>query len=973
MKKYLLIIFTYLFVVNSLLMAATTGKIAGIITDTKTGETLPGVNVILEETQMGGATNAKGEYFIINIPPGVYVLKASYMGYSPKQVTNVRVNIDRTTTVDFMLDETVLDVGAEVTIVAEREKIRQDVSYSQRAISAEDIMAAPTGLDIRETISMGVGIQRDLFGHISIRGGEMDEVGFFVDDISMNDKRLGMPVIQVPKTAVQEVQVLTGGFNAEYGEARSGMINIVTKEASSSYHGSVDYRISPTDYKHFGPDIYSAGNYWAVGRFLTLGPSEDRDGDGNPDFQGWNAYMEANPDQAVSGAEGTIKTPEEALEVWKWRHRPLEYANAPDHFIEGTFGGPVPFTGNKMSFFYSGYYDHTLFPFRFSRPAFDDNTQTLKLKYQLSNNMTLRYTGNYGETRTSTYDAQPDRFINPHYWENVAYAQDGNANGHLYNSNSRMMETTIWRTIHAVDMTHTLNPSSFYEVKIQYDRTRYRSHPGDMRDRTIVKTVGDVQLDETPIGFSADKWKDLVSLHRLSEDKGWRDYSWYEAFDLRGDYTNQINTNHQLKAGLRASANNMNLKYGRDRWDKGGSRRMEQWTDRSVTYYEMSAYVQDKIEFEGMIMNLGLRADAFDPNEPAFSDPWSRYYGKEVNYDSLYYAPTTDAKTKWALSPRVGISHPISDNSKLFFNYGYFYQRGSVANLFTDVQQPRSNLDVMSNSELNYRKTISYELGVEQNIADLVTYKLTGYYKDVSGEIGSVDFDGIQSDIGYERDMNNRYKDIRGFEMELQMPRISYFSGWINYNYLIASSGWYGWNTIYEDTFQKNNLQSPNQSKPKARPWLRANLMFRLPQVSEGTITQKVLSDLMVSGYIQWRSGEWLTYHSDSYPGDEANNIHWKAWHNIDLNVSKGFDLFGLHTYAYMEVHNLLNSKHLTSNSRYYRYGAGFDDYLELVHEEGLEPGEFENAKVQDLMDKGYYFMVYGPKRDIWFGLRFEF
>jgi len=976
MKKTIVMLATSFVLLHAMVMAATTGKISGVVVDAKTGQPLIGANVLIEGTQLGGISDAKGEFFIINIPPGEYSLKTSYMGYETQAATGVRVNIERTTNMDVRLTPTVLS-GKEVVVVAQRERIQRDVSYSQKAITAEEIIAAPTGQDLRETIAMGVGIMRDVYGHISIRGGEMDEVGFFVDDFSMNDRRMGSPIIQIPKAAVKEIQVLTGGFNAEYGEARSGMINIVTKEGSAAYHGSIDYRMSPAALKHFGPNVYDANapeNWWEVGRFLSMGPSEDRDGDGTPDFEGWTSFMKRNPKGITPAGSfgGPIRTAEEGLAVWEFQHRPLEYGNKPDHYIESAFGGAVPFTKGKLTFFYNGYYDRSMWPFRLStyRPAFTDQTQTLKLKYPITKNISLRYTGNYGEIHSLTYQPGVNQFINPHYWDNVTDASYGVFNGHLYNADSRVGQATIWRTMHGMDLTHTLNKNSFYEARFQYERTRYREHPGPGRSGAIVATIGEVKLDETPIGFAADKWKDVQNYHRLSEDKGQRDYSWYETFQMRGDYTNQITGSHQIKAGFKGILDKMHLHYGIDMWDQAMKNRFSQWTSRDVNYAELSAYVQDKIEFEGMVMNAGLRLDAFDPNSYTFIDPWSRYYGNKVNYDSLLFAPHADANMKLALSPRVGVSHPISDNSKLFFNYGYFYQRGSVESLYKDLQQRTSRLNQMGNPELNYLKTISYELGIEQSLFNLFSYRLAGYYKDVSNQVSSVTFTGIKSDISYTRTMNNGYKDQKGFELEVNMLRVGYFSGWMNYNYMISSSGWYGWKTIYQDPLKKNVLQSSNQSKPKPQPWLRANLVFRTPEWKEAGVLKNVLSNLMISTYVQWRSGQWLTYHSDAYQGVEENNIHWLPWYNIDLNLSKGFQILGMRPYLYCEVHNLLNKRFLTSDFGLWRAET---TYLETIAKVGLKPGEYDNPEVQKIMDKEWSALLWGTTRDIWLGVRIEF
>ncbi len=734
--------------------------------------------------------------------------------------------------------------------------------------------------------------------------------------------------------------------------------------------------MSPATRKHFGPDLFSPDNWWDVGRYLYLEPSPDRDGDGVPDFEGWISYMNRNGGKKSIpgpwGVAGIAKTPEEMLAIWEYQHRPQSYAKQPDHYAESTFGGPVPFTGNKLNFFYSGYYDRTLFAFRFAVPAYIDQTHTLKLNYKISNNMKLRYTGNYGETRSVTYDAEPGTFVNAHYWGNVIDAMDGVAAGHLFNSDTRLVHADVWRSLQGLEFEHVLNKNSFYNIKFQYDRTNYRAHPGEMRDTKTVKIIGDVRLDETPIDFAPNKYKDVLNIHRMGEDKGWRDYTWYEAYQLRGDYTNQITKRHQIKSGFRGALNKMYLDYGRHRWDDDHvNLPHEAWTSRNLSYLELGAYVQDKIEFEGMIMNIGVRLDGFKSNEKAFTDPWSAYYMKGLNYDSLYSAPGEVPPLKLVLSPRLGVSHPITENAKLFFNYGYFYQRGTVEDLYTDIRDRTSSLERMGNPSLDFRKTISYELGVEHNIADLFTYKLTGYYKDVTNEIGTATFSANTLKYSYDRRMNNEYKDIRGFEVELFLPYGKYFSGRISYDYRLSNSGWYGYLTYYEDPYKKNVLQSPNQNKPRPRPKFRANLTLKTPRVISGSLLRKIYSDVILSTYFRWEAGNWLTYHSETYPGGEENNIQWKPWYNVDLHISKGFRIFGVHTEIYTEISNLLNSKFLDGNNKFWDQSIiSQEQYLELVAKKDLKPGEYDDPDVQKFLEKGMYYLLYGPTRDIWFGLK---
>ncbi len=972
-----LLIVLVMLLVTSFALAGTTGKISGVVKDKKTGERLPGVNIILEGTDMGAASNVNGEYFIINVPPGSYTVKASYVGYASVITENVQVYIDRTTNVDFEMEEKSVELGKEVVVEAKREKIRKDVSFSQNILTAKQLDVSPTGVDLRGMISTGVGIDRDQYGHITIRGSMVDEIGYFIDGMNGNDKRLGMPIIKVPELAVKEIQVMTGGFNAEYGEARSGIINIVTKGGGPKYHASIDYRISPSHKKYFGPEIFSPDNWWDVGRYLYLGPSPDKDGNGVPDFQGWDTYMKVHKNEVsilgkYGSVIGTATTPEDMLAIWKYQHRPQEYGGQPDHYAEGTFGGPVPFSSNKITFFFSGYYDRTLFPFKFSVPAFLDQSYTLKMDYKLNPSMKLKYRGNYGQTNSVTYNAEPGTFVDAHSWDNIMDAMDGTAAGHLYNADTRMDHADIFRTMQGLNFENVINENSFFGLNFQYDKTRYFESPGIWRDTTTLFMIGGVPMDETPIGFAPNKYKDVLSVDRLGEDKGWRDYSWYESFELKGDYTNQLNTHHLFKTGANATINKMYLNYGRHRWDDSHiDKPAEYWTERSISYLKFAAYLQDKIEFAGMIMNVGVRMDGFKSYVPAFTDPWSYFYQNGVNFDSLYAAPTEIPGTKIVFSPRLGVSHPITENAKLFFNYGYFYQTGSVENLFTDIRDISGPLRRMGNPNLAFRKTISYELGIEHNVLDIFTYKLSGYYKDVSNEIGTVTFDANAYNYSYPRSMNDEYRDIMGFEAEIDIPYSRYFFGRISYNYRIGDNGMYGYSTYYEDPFIKNVLQSPNTSKPKPRPYFKANLTFMVPDIPSSKILDAIFSDLTISAYIQWEAGNYLTYHSEAYPGNDESNIQWTPWSNIDLNVTKRFHTSGITFDVYTEIQNLLNSKFLNGNPSFWNQSlVSQDQYLELVAEKGLKPGTWNDPDVQKFLGKTMYYLLYGPTRNIWFGVR---
>ncbi|MBT7095500.1 MAG: TonB-dependent receptor, partial [Bacteroidetes bacterium] len=251
--KFITIIVVVLLLGMSNIWAGTSGKIAGRFYDQDTGEALPGANVMVEGTNMGTSSDIDGRYFIINVPPGTYVLKASFMGHEGMVVTDVRVTIDRTTEIDFPMTINVLE-GAEVTITATRPLVDKDLTGSRQMISADD-MDQSWARDLSEVVEMQSGVSD---GHF--RGGTMTESVYLLDNISLNSGLMSDNYTAINPTTIEEVVVLTGGYNAEYGNAQSAIVNAVTREVSSGYEATLVTRMRPAGKYHWGRNLYSEEN-----------------------------------------------------------------------------------------------------------------------------------------------------------------------------------------------------------------------------------------------------------------------------------------------------------------------------------------------------------------------------------------------------------------------------------------------------------------------------------------------------------------------------------------------------------------------------------------------------------------------------------------------------------------------------------------------------------------------------------------
>lgn len=212
-------------------VSAQHGKIRGVIKDSETNETIIGASVIIEGTSKGTATNLDGEYIIVGVDPGIYNLVISYIGYKKTTIEEVEVNINLTTEINVQLQPEVIE-GEEVTVVAERELVRKDVTATLSSVTREQIEAIPVE-NFSEIVELQAGV---VDGHF--RGGRSGEVGYWIDGVPVTDVFDGSLSVGVENSSVQEVQVVTGAFSAEYGQAMSGIVNIVTRDGDNEFSGS---------------------------------------------------------------------------------------------------------------------------------------------------------------------------------------------------------------------------------------------------------------------------------------------------------------------------------------------------------------------------------------------------------------------------------------------------------------------------------------------------------------------------------------------------------------------------------------------------------------------------------------------------------------------------------------------------------------------------------------------------------------
>jgi len=261
MKRALIFVLLALFPLT-VLMAGDTGKIIGKVVDSKTGEVLAGVNVILQGTSYGAATDSEGEFLILFVPPGLYTVKLSYIGFTALNVENVRITKDLTTNLYTSSDTYTIGMsqetikGESVTVFAAKPLIEINATNEVRVTRAEDIQnMAIRGFSAVAALQTGVVADGS---DLHVRGGRTDEVGYYIDGIYVNNPysayaRAGSAAgdgvdavgqqtapMEIPQSSLEEVSFQAGGFNAEYGQANAGIVSTTTKEGRDNFKASFE-------------------------------------------------------------------------------------------------------------------------------------------------------------------------------------------------------------------------------------------------------------------------------------------------------------------------------------------------------------------------------------------------------------------------------------------------------------------------------------------------------------------------------------------------------------------------------------------------------------------------------------------------------------------------------------------------------------------------------------------------------------
>lgn len=1085
--------------------AQTTSRIQGIVKDAKTGEPLPGVNVLVVGTTIGAVTDLEGRYFIVNVPIGTYEVKASMVGYAPVLVKDVLVSLSRVATVNFEMKESEITTH-EVVVVAQRNQLHQEVSGTQMVSTSSDITNTAGVREINAFLSKLPGVSTTDNGFITIRGGTADQVGTLVNGLPYDNAAVGNAETSIPLSAIEQVSVMSGGYNAEYGNFRSGLINITTKSGSkNAYHGTIDISGDQSHMRRFGQSLYDPLNpFLAPYLDPTVAFAGTQSGgwdqyqqNQHATFQGWNYYAEqynkgkplaqqASPlelylfsswmTMTVPDYQGlqtqikkdptilgnmTLAQADSLLSATKGalaKHANSEGGN--DYNIDAGFGGPVPLVGKSLgdaTFYLSNNTKRTNYIEPVTLSSDFSSTSLLTVKSTPSNSITISLNGLW-KREIGMSPIRPASGDMPNVGGRGGFMQQDNLNyifdnagltGDNYNylydpAYFPILDQTTVLT--GVTLNQVITSKTYYEATLSRLAISDFSPTGDNRDTSQIIEIGPFHLDESPYGklqfvgthqvngFTFPSYDAPIGMSTFrfrGKEGNLHDNSKTYQYEFKFDLSSQLGDHNFVKTGV--EYNLIDLKH--NFW--------EQWNTNAYNIYEFNYhrtpsqsafYVQDQVNYGNIVANLGVRFDYYfgggglwpsEPFAPVFqpqtindsalvadlNSGQSYIWNQWVKYDSANPGFLQKIKNFFTISPRIGLSFPITDRSKFYFNYGQFRSNPPYYSMYEyRYRYTKNGLYQMANPNLQPPLTTSYELGVVYSMLPGMIVRVSGYYKDVYGQQGTVYYQTIGSSLGlnYRGYANNQFQSIEGLEINLSKSDNTWLNGWVNFNYALSKEGNTGVETIYDiPVSSQKNLYQNNESPTLPRPHVNADVTFRSPAHWGPQVAGlDVLGNWSLTLFGEWEAGHYFTWNP---LGDYhiADNLQWPAYYRLDMKLTKTFKVAGLDVAAYLNVTNVLNlkvnemgnlyafSSDLSSSDNYQNNNSDEAYYLMSLHLPMYKtsaydqlrkqfPGYFigGNDQVGDLrssskpyIDNPDYASVflYGEPRDIWLGIKVNF
>ncbi|MEO0079784.1 MAG: TonB-dependent receptor [candidate division WOR-3 bacterium] len=922
MRKRLLAFGCWLLTISAA-FAGVVGSIRGRVTDKATGEPLVGASVMVVGTELGAATDFNGQYQIINIPPGKYSVTASYVGYDDMTVTDVLVIQDNATDLNFKLSKTVIK-QKEVVVTASKPMVQRQAVSVERVIVSEDFKRLPV-TDIREIVGLQAGVtQTRSGGWTHIRGGRYDDVSYLVDGVAAQDALVGT-LWSSPKPttdALASVVVITGGFDAEYGSAMSGIIKAVTKEGGATTQGRVrlltdavfpnpdlNFGYNRLSFSIGGPTPYNRLRYFLSTEYFRT--DDDR-----------NCLYKVNAPRKEYAAEGKLTL------------------SMPKSFFLTREGLKFTLDGHHSNYQWQAWANSYKY---YQRGLYANRVRSYK----------ANFTVNHMLSPTTVYEAKLGMFMTSliRTVRNFA-AEEADTLGFT----GFLRRTGIWDQYYfrAEDWVFDWRKYNEYLKRHGMDTLAGMDDAVLNLWRSFWLYVSPDGKDTIPVYGYPDQGKNFMQAYAMTNyrwgvpglfvDQG-NERTWhYRATNdylFKFDLTKTISKIHEIKTGVDITQYSLSMYDNSLPWDQNPF-----WDAYNYKPLVAAAYLQDRADFEDLVVRAGVRLDYLDSKAEYRVFPESLGSRPEIA-DSF-----VPVKPKFRVSPRLGISYPITERIKFRFSYGHFFKNPAFSNLYeyggreAAELRGRGNI-IVGNPDMSAEKTIAYELGLDAQLTDIFAFDFTAFYKDV------FDLSGVRIVHAlpqpYSMYYNVEYARIQGFEATMSKQLANYWSASAGYTFQIAKGTA---STAYDQYQRETPLQIDYFLDQDQRHAFHANLGISFPS-DFGFVPAR---DFEASAVFNYASG--MPYTPTDLRGNRIgaeNSGRMPGATTIDGRLSKDLKLAGLTLSLSCDVSNLLNAK--VVNNVYSATGKPDDDGRRITPYEfsgGIAFGDLYYHPARDYNHDGY-------------------
>ncbi len=916
-------------------VAQVTGKVIGNVTDRDTGQPLVGAQVVIEGTNLGNISNEDGYYFINNVPVGVQRVTSQYLGYQTTS-QDERILAGQTSTIDFALASEVIQAEGIVATIEREPLVARDNTISKTRFTPEEVQGLPVG-GIADLVDLSAGVYIGQGGFI-IRGGRGSESATYVDGALITDFASQRNNTSVGRFAVEEVDVITGGFNAEFGHAQSGIVNIVTREGGRDFSGNLRF----TTDGQFGTSGYTSTELEEIANTLTFDEQKCCG------FNSLQASLGGSivPEKLTFFASGEI-TGAADRDPRSGGFNPAEGVfnsnGSTETILPGNRGDGTRLQGKVTSFLTGS--SKISATYLFSRD------QDESFSHGLGGGL-LQYLN--GASRIKTHDVIVG--FDQQIFQTAERSLNLQIRGNWHTTklvsgppvNPQLAQVAIDAGLGALCGDLCVNTEDTFED----DFLNYRFNDIEFffEDAFFPGGVTQAQKDATgcfcPIVLPL---VDTPSSRAIDPDpvfgiaQIWRSGGWCCGFTLRDedrigirvDLDGQLNRVHRGKAGF--EYNDVSI----DQLSGGFTT-----PQNSASYFAepkiMAAYVQDRLDYGDLVTDLGLRLDRWDPN--------ATFPAQRVNGE-LVYAPgivaceisihpqcqpgqeTLEADAKTEIAPRIGVAHPITDATQVRLSYGKFHQLPELRHFFasytTDFEAAQNNPNILyGNPNLDYVETTAFEAGITHLISENLVLDVVGYNRDRRGAI-RLDVFQPGSVVPDERRIftNGDNGNVKGVDITLSKRYSNYFSTDLAWSLQWARgttsspTEWAGsgFGRLFDPLNPGILLPPPSELQPESFDRLHnINWQFTLrfpADFREGTTVGTLLENFGLYMVYNAHSGEPFTRRARTGQGEALEDIGTSRlpWvHSGDIRVTKGIDILGdLGFEVFATVENFLDVKNI--------------------------------------------------------------